>query len=197
MKLKYAGIRYELPRRLAALTATTALAGAVFLPTQAEADAWYSIHPADCQAPFLSQAGPMRWHEHYLFNPKDNGVTYVVCPVTIDAFPADFSPGFSTYVFAAGAVGTGASTDVPQCFLAAAGRNNLAMDSFVDVPGGAQTFVAPLVTTPQPPRWSAAAFVNNDAIRTATASDRFDRNHAIFCRLPPGYGISLLGLYVQ
>lgn len=48
-----------------------------------------------CQAPYLAQANNLRWHEHYLVNPKDSTTTWVVCPIAFDGttIPNEFQIG--------------------------------------------------------------------------------------------------------
>lgn len=151
------------------------------------------MHPAGCQAPFLSQAGPMRWHENYLMNPATNISTFVICPLTFDPDVVAFPAGVSTYVRVDGAIQAGAAFQAPQCFFTSASRENLFLDPYIDVPGGDRTFIQLLPTTSTAPRWFAETFVSNDAITAATgAGFPGFRNAAVFCQLPPGYAISTI-----
>jgi hypothetical protein len=50
-----------------------------------------NISPSACEAPFLSQAERMRWHESYLMNPTTSVGTWVVCPINFDNDEVPFS----------------------------------------------------------------------------------------------------------
>jgi hypothetical protein len=182
--------RNRLGSRLAAgILAIGASLGAV--STQAND---INIHPAACQAPFLDQARPMRWHEHYIFNPLSNSLaTFVICPATYDNDVVNFPSGGSSFVRVDGATQNGAPSQAPACFFAAADRENLDLDPYVNTPGGARTFIQPLGTSLTFPRWFSQASISHDGIAAALgSSDPTFWNVAIFCQLPLGYGISNL-----
>jgi hypothetical protein len=48
-----------------------------------------------CQPPFQEQAGIIRWHEHYLINPKGSFDAWVVCPIAFETvnLPDPFNVG--------------------------------------------------------------------------------------------------------
>lgn len=178
-------------RLLSAASATLLLGAALSAPPSVAND--IVMHPAGCQAPFLSQAGPMRWHENYLMNPVTNISTFVICPLTFDSDVVTFPAGGLTNVRIDGAIQSGAGFQSPQCFFSSADRENLKLDPYINVPGGDRTFIQLLTTTSTSPRWFASAPISNDAISAATSSPNpAFRNAAVFCQLPPGYAISTI-----
>lgn len=180
-------------RLLSAASAILLLGATLSAPPSSAND--IVMHPAGCQAPFLSQAGPMRWHENYLMNPVGNISTFVICPLTFDPDVVNFPAAGTTNVRVDGAVQSGAAPQAPQCFFASADRENLKLDPYINIPGGDRTFITPLGTNLTFPRWFASVPVSNDAITAATggANPAF-RNAAVFCQLPPGYAISTIML---
>ena len=178
---------------LVALAAGTSLMLGIAAPSKVLAGT-VNIHPADCVAPFLSQAQRLRWHEQYLINPADSQNTWVVCPVTFDITSLPFTSGGGTSAVFAGAVQPGASSDAPLCFFAAAEYRNLQQLPYIDIPGGARKFVSSMSTNKTPPTWVAQGFFSNDNITAALggSSSPAIRNVAVFCQLPPGHSISLI-----
>jgi len=153
------------------------------------------MHPAGCQAPFLSQAGPMRWHEHYLMNPASNISTFVICPLTFDDDLVTFTAGFGSFIDIAGAIQNGAASQSPVCFFAAAASDNLNLDPYITMGGGGRTFIQPLSTSLSFPLWESVGTVSHDAIIAATGTPNpVYWNVALFCQLPPGYALSTLHL---
>lgn len=153
------------------------------------------MHPAGCQAPFLSQAGPMRWHEHYLMNPASNISTFVICPLTFDDDVVTFTAGSTSFIDIDGAIQNGAASQSPVCFFAAAASNNLNLDPYITTAGGDRTFIQPLGTSLTFPLWESGGTVSHDAIIAATGDPNpADWNVALFCQLPPGYALSTLHL---
>lgn len=149
-----------------------------------------NVAPSACQAPFLDQARPMRWHEWYIMNPVDNTTTWVICPLTFDEDVVNWPAGNTSSVNIHGASQTGASGS-PLCFLAAADRENLDLDPYVAVPGGARNYLQNLSTNVSPPRWTASGSVSHDAIRSSLNSNSAQNwGMTVLCRLPAGFGIS-------
>lgn len=178
-------------RALAFAGVGAALAGLLPLPQAMAND--INIHPAACQAPFLDQAFPMRWHEFYLMNPADNRSTWVICPTTWDEDVVTWPAGGSTNVQIHGAIQSGASGDAPLCFFGAADRDNLRLLPYIDIPGGAKNFVQNLGTTKTPPRWFSSGNVSHDSIRQALGGASTNPSRwgvSLFCQLPPGHAIS-------
>jgi hypothetical protein len=150
-----------------------------------------NMAPAGCQATFLDQAFPMRWHEFYLLNPASNRTTWVICPTTWDEDVVSWLAGNSTNVQIHGAIQPGASFQTPLCFFGAADRDNLELDPYINIPGGKRNFIQLLGTTLSQPRWSATARVDHDSVRQALQSNSAERwGVSLFCQLPPGYAIS-------
>lgn len=168
-----------------------ALAGFLPLPQAMAND--INIHPAACQAPFLDQAFPMRWHEFYLMNPADNRSTWVICPTTWDQDVVTWPVGGSTTVEIHGAIQAGASGDAPVCFFAATDRDNLQLPPYIETPGGARKFLQNLGTAMAEPRWSSSGNVSHASIWQALGGSSTDPSRwgvSLFCQLPPGYAIS-------
>jgi len=180
--------------KMTALAGLAALLSSLFAGPQAVAND-INMHPAGCQAPFLAQAYPMRWNEFYLMNPASNRATWVVCPTTWDQDVISWPAGGFTSVRIDGAVESGASADAPLCFFAAADRDNLNLQPYINIPGGKKNFVQNLATNKTPPRWFAQGAINHDALRAAlggTSSVRW--GVSLFCLLPPGHAISTIFL---
>jgi hypothetical protein len=150
-----------------------------------------NMHPAGCQAPFLDQAFPMRWHEMYLMNPASNRTTWVICPTTWDEDVVNWPAGASSFVEVHGAIESGASPNAPLCFFAAADRDNLQLPPYISIPGGKKSFIQNLGTTKTPPRWNAQASVSHDSILSALGNTGpFRWAVSVFCELPPGHAIT-------
>jgi len=184
------GLKAAVPAGLAAL-----LLPAIFAAPQAVAND-INMHPAGCQAPFLDQAFPMRWHELYLMNPASNRATWVICPTTWDGDEMTWPAGGYTYVRIAGAIQSGASADAPLCFFGAADLDNLDLPPYINIPGGKKSFIQNIATNKTPPRWFAQGGISNDAVRSALGGTSTTRwSVSLFCLLPPGHAIS--NIYVQ
>jgi len=182
---------------MAALAALAALFPALFAAPHVEAND-LNMHPANCQAPFLDQAFPMRWHELYLMNPASNRATWVICPTTWDQDYVDWPAGGFTSIRIAGAIQSGASADAPLCFFTAADLDNLDLPPYISIPGGKKTFIQNLSTTKTPPTWRSTGYILHDSLRSAlggatTNATRW--NVSLLCKLPPGHAIS--NIYMQ
>ena len=183
------------PRRLLStlLPATLLVIAGISTIPAAKAAEWYSVPPSACVAPFLYQAFPMRWHEAYLMNPADNIPNYVICPITTNA--AELAgANYSAQIY--GAKMSGASSDTPQCFFGVTDQYNLQQPPYLF--GNARRYITALntltsenfwVATPSVPITSAAVTA---AISPPTST--FTQAMAMWCLLPPGYGISQLVL---
>lgn len=155
-----------------------------------------NLHPASCQAPFLNQAFPMRWHEFYLMNPASNIPTWVICPTTWDWNVVTWPAGGTSNVQIYGAIQSGASSDAPLCFFSAADRDNLELSPYISIPGGKKSYIQNLSTTNTPPKWKATGFVSHDSIRSSLGGTNPSHwSVSVFCQLPPGYAIS--NIYIQ
>jgi len=153
-----------------------------------------NMHPAGCQAPFLDQAFPMRWHEFYLMNPATNQSTWVICPTTWDEDVVAWTAGSNSNVRIQGAVQTGASSDVPLCFFGAVERSNLELPPYISIPGAKKTFLQVLSTTKSAPNWNATTNVSHNDIRAALGNTPQNWAVSLFCKLPAGHAISYLAI---
>lgn len=153
-----------------------------------------SVHPASCQAPFLDQARPMRWHENYIMNPDTNQATYVICPISYN-FGTSFSAGSTVSIAVYGAAQSTASSQAPQCFFSVAGADNLLLAPYINIQGGDRTFTQPLQTQLGFPQWLAQGSISSDSVANALQNTNpAFRNAAVFCLLPTGYGISTISI---
>jgi hypothetical protein len=153
----------------------------------AKAAVFYTVPPSACFAPFLNQAFQLRWHEAYLMNPLDSVATYVICPLSVDAFA--LGPNIGVGVWGAnmsGAVGS------PQCFFTATDQKNLSQPPYIT--GVMRRYGTALPTTIAGSLWQAvtASPITRGAIDTAIGlpTNAGTQVNAVFCLLPPGWGIS-------
>ena len=181
------------PRRLLSTLLPAALlviAGLSTIPT-ARAAAYYSVPPSACVAPFLNQAFQLRWHEAYLMNPLDSVATYVLCPLTVDV--PDLAPNIAVGVWGANMSGALSS---PQCFFGATDQDNLSQPPYIA--GVKRRYVTALPTTIAGSLWQAisAPAITRTAIDTAIGAptNASTQANAVWCLLPPGWGISQLVL---
>jgi hypothetical protein len=181
------------------------LTATLFALPQAQAND-VNVPPSMCVAPFLDQAFPMRWHEHFLMNPSTGSRTWVICPLTFDNDVVTWSaPQPTVEIRVTGAISSDASlADVPQCFFTVADRLNLNQPPYVM--GPARTYQQGLGTTtnnPIPQIWQAAAITNIAAMRAAIGTNpgtpdagaMNDWSSTVFCRLPPGYSLSQIAVF--
>ena len=194
MFIKKTSIGVSLSRLFTATVVMNILAVAsitISSTTYASTDPDLSVHPNDCVAPFLSQAGPMRWHEHYLMNPASNGVTFVVCPINFnnDEMPNSTS-SFSLTV--RGARMDGASNTPATCFFTVYDSNDNTQQPPYITNGVTDRFTLPFTTAnlPAPPdrRWRASR--NVTYAQFSSVGSENTRMANVFCRLEPGYSIS-------
>lgn len=162
-----------------------------------------NVPPSMCVAPFLDQAFPMRWHEHFLMNPSTGTRTWVICPLTFDNDVVTWEDPISIRV--TGAISSDSSlADVPQCFFTVADRLNLNQPPYVM--GPARTYQQGLGTVtnnPIPQIWQATSNTSIAAMRAAIGTDPGISNGAaindwsstVFCRLPPGYSLSQIAVF--
>lgn len=150
-----------------------------------------NVHPSACVAPFLSQAQPLRWHELYLMNPATNVSTWVICPMTFDVDVVKF---MDFDVVVEGGVMSGASSDLPRCFFAVAGKDNLDQPPFIL--GNPKKFSVALSVSKTGARWGGVAgFVTQADIQADIGTPVLsDWVASVFCQLPPGHSITLIRL---
>jgi len=150
------------------------------------------VAAANCVAPYLDQAFPMRKHENYLMNPVGNVPTWVICPMDLDAdgIPATFS------TFLAGGIMAGASGELPTCFFTVNSAANLLQPPFIYGTAAKYQLSMPVAKhTTIPGLWyGSAPVVSANDIASALGIDRKYWAATIFCKLPPGYSISQLSI---
>lgn len=64
--------------------ATVAVAWCASMVASSPAIADVNIGALACQPPYQEQAGIIRWHEHYLINPRGSFDAWVVCPIAFE-----------------------------------------------------------------------------------------------------------------
>ena len=181
------------PRRLLStlLPATLLVIAGLSTMPAAKAAVFYSVPPSACFAPFLNQAFQLRWHEAYLMNPSDSVATYVLCPLSVDAFALGSNIGVGVW----GANMSGASGS-PQCFFTVTDQDNLSQPPYIT--GVARRYGTALATTISGSLWEAttASPITRAVIDTAIGSptNAGTQVNAAFCLLPPGWGISQIVL---
>jgi hypothetical protein len=132
MKSQLSQAKSKVVRLSVALTSAIVLSG-LFSPQSIANDV--QVAPANCVAPYLDQAFPMRWHENYLMNPTSNIATWVICPMDLDV---DVLPvGFVAFV--TGGIMSGASGELPSCFFTVNSAVNLLQPPFIPGPAAIYT----------------------------------------------------------
>ncbi len=149
-----------------------------------------NVHPASCQAPFLDQAFPMRWHEYFIMNPTSGVDTWVICPVTFDN--DEYSSGDSFDINARGGVMSGASGDIPTCIFSVNDEENLDQPGFVS--GTRRVYEQALSVTRSGSGWNGSTTVDYDDIATAVVGNKNGWAMAVRCKLPIGHGVSQIAL---
>lgn len=171
-----------------ALTSAIVLSGLFASPSIASD---VQVAPANCVAPYLDQAFPMRWHENYLMNPSTNIATWVICPMDLDA--ESFSPTFS--VFVAGGIMSGASGELPSCFFTVNSASNLLQPQYIYGAASKYQLSMPVAVVPTSPIWYASVPVTTSDISTWLVDSSRYWAVSLFCKLPPGYSISQLHIH--
>jgi hypothetical protein len=184
MKSQLSQAKNNVVRLSVALTSAIVLSG-LFSPQSIANDV--QVAPANCVAPYLDQAFPMRWHENYLMNPTSNIATWVICPMDLDV---DVLPvGFVAFV--TGGIMSGASGELPSCFFTVNSAVNLLQPPFIPGPAAIYTLSMQVDTLDTYPIWTAGIGVNALDVYAFLLDPEF-WSASIFCKLPPGYGISQL-----
>jgi hypothetical protein len=155
-------------------TSDKSLAGGPFVPA------------ANCVAPFLTQAVPMQWNESYVMNPTGNQDTWVVCPVPWDnaTLPDDFP------VFASGSLMSGASSELPSCFLSVTSYRNTTLRPYRT--GNNLRFQKAMPTTILDANegiWGATAFTSFNEFGPILGAGV---TMNVFCKLPNGWSLTHL-----
>jgi hypothetical protein len=174
------------------------------LGSVAPAVADVNIGALACQPPFLDQAAAIRWHEHYLINPKGSRTTWVVCPIAFEtaSLPDRFTVGaFGNY-------------NIPginvQCYLNVVDiRNqNIPTLNFLNNPGQDMTYRRIMETqNPANTLWSAWTTVSLGEVAAAMMRPQWtpidpsqSRGPAYWtitvnCELQPGSALNMVSLW--
>jgi hypothetical protein len=143
---------------------------------------------ASCFAPFLDQAFPMRWHEHFLMNPTTGVTTFVICPINFDNDEWGNTTSISS-VRVNGGIMAGADPSDPLCFFTVNSGTNLNQPPFIT--GTDQTFTVSMPISRNGSNWNARlSNVQISAINAGAGNDKNAWAAAFFCKLPTGYSVS-------
>jgi hypothetical protein len=151
-----------------------------------------------CQAPYLDQAFPMRWHEHYIYNPEANQTTWVVCPVAFETLI--LTDPFRVGVFG---VKTQGASGFPVCYMNVVSLSNQHLTGVMDNPGQRYIYTQQLTNFAppgMPQAWVAFRIINQQDIRDIMDQGGGGGGPAnwtitVNCRLPPGHAIGMISLY--
>ena len=142
-----------------------------------------NVAASTCRAPYLDQAGPMRWHEHYLMNPSSNRDTWVICPFIFDN--DILVPGIYG-VRVRGSFMADASSELPTCFFTANHVKNAMQEPYRSGPNRTYTRHLPSVFGTGGLGWYAVAVFSFDEI----GGDESAWVFSVFCKLTSGFSIS-------
>jgi hypothetical protein len=151
-----------------------------------------NISPSACEAPFLSQAERMRWHESYLMNPTSSVATWVVCPVTFDN--DELASGSTLTMRIQGTYMSGAASWPTCSFHATDAWNRYQAPYSTATPNYKYNQALALNTYLSNTVWMRSGNVDMSAIEAAIGTDRDDWQFAVSCYLPPGISISQIEL---
>ncbi|MCG6984525.1 MAG: hypothetical protein LJE61_04865 [Thiocapsa sp.] len=156
------------------------------------AQADVNVPALECVAPFLNQAFPMRWHEHYLLNPLGNQATWVVCPLSFEhtALPQRFAVA----VFGVKQPGT---TQFHRCVVNFIDLFNEDIPGVSDNP--AQNLIASgLMANPNQPgqRWVSVINATIPGVTNAIGGGCGPAcwTISVNCLLPPGFAVQMISL---
>lgn len=174
----------------------SAVGAAVLAPSVAVADL---NQPAlACQAPYLDQAEPMRWHEHYLMNPPTNRGTWVVCPLPIESnnMTATFRIGaFGNFLPGNVTVPPG---EFPRCYVNIVDLQNQDLTPYISNPGQRRIYTALLATqNPVNTLWWSASALSVQAVANAIGQTCGPDcwGVSVNCYLPTGYALGMVSQY--
>lgn len=165
---------------------------ALMVPNSASGD--LNVPALACQAPFLDQAEPMRWHEHFLMNPPGNRTTWVVCPLPVET-------DVMNNTFTVGAFGNfipnAAGSEAPLCYVNIIDITNQHIQEFWENPGQMKVYQRLLDTqNPINTIWSVASNLSvaeiNARLNSPCANPPDCWGVSLNCKLPPGYGLNMV-----
>ena len=173
----------------AMFSAGALLAGGMATTYSAYADDMV-VHPSSCVAPFLSQAGPMRWHEFFVMNPDTNIATYLICPINFDPDTSTLGSGGSFTVQVFGGRMDSAGSGLPTCEVKVHRNTNLRLGIYLNRPPD-YTYKEGMPVSNSGSLWRASLSVNRTDIENKLdTTSQYEWALAAVCLLPPGYGVS-------
>lgn len=183
----------ENARTFVSACVATSLAVASFGLTPGVATADLNVPALACQAPFLYQAEPMRWHEHYLMNPPGNQGTWVVCPLPIETLNMNNT-------FTIGAFGnfiSGQSNESPYCYLNIIDITNQHLQGFLENPGQMKIYQRLLSTqNPINTLWRVVSTVTVQEVVNRIGQSCTNPADcwgvSLNCYLPTGHGLNMV-----
>jgi hypothetical protein len=168
-----------------------ALMSVIYPGTPALADDT-NISPSACEAPFLSQAERMRWHESYLMNPTSSVATWVVCPVNFDN---DELAGATSLTISIQGTYMAGALSWPTCtFHATDAWNRYQAPYSTATPNYKFNKALALSTHLSDTVWERYGSVSISAINAAIGTAKDDWQFSVSCYLPPGISISQIEL---
>jgi hypothetical protein len=178
------------------VTTTTAIIAGVFSMSPwsvQDAVADLNVPALTCQAPFLSQAGPMRWHESYVWNPAGNVGTWLVCPMPIET--ANLAVSF--WVGAWGNFQIGVTNESPFCMLQITDIENQHIAQYLPNPGQKKIYSEMLDTrNPVNTIWSAATQFQTAEVTQELGSRGPEYwSVSLACYIPSGHGLNVTSVF--
>jgi hypothetical protein len=175
-----------------ALVSAVVFSTALLAPT-GSALADLNVPGLACQAPYMDQAYPMRWHEHYLYNPENNQDTWVVCPVAFET--SELPNPFIVSVFG---VFTQGARGFPVCYMNVVSLRNQHLNGILNNPGQRHIYTVQLTNrTPFGQLWAADGQLDFATV-TAGLNNGGDPplwTITVNCMLPPGHSVGMTSLY--
>jgi hypothetical protein len=191
-------------RRFPEATVAAAVVVAANLAAVVPAVADVNIGALACQAPFLSQAQNIRWHEHYMINPVTSETTWVVCPIAFET--KDLPDTF--YVGAFGNATVPGSNALCFANVVDLRNQNIPTFGFLDNPGQDMIFQTIMSTqNPANTLWSSWATLTKAGINAAMMNPPATPIEpgggkgpaywtiTINCRLSPGQALNMVSLW--
>jgi hypothetical protein len=173
------------------LAAALTLTAVGFLPTGATL-ADVNVPGLSCQAPNLTEAEGLRWHEQYIMNPRDGDrARWVVCPLAVETLIYPEVVGF--WVSGVKAPGT---LEFPVCAFNAVSAFNQDIPGFVDNPGASLKTIEPMEVVSLPGQnWAFRFITSRGFLESAVGDSLENQTYSVNCRLPPGYALQMVSLF--
>lgn len=153
------------------------------------------VHPASCVAPFLFQAGPMRWHENFVMNPDTNSeATYLICPMDFNPDIVTLAAGGTFRIQVLGGRMDTAGTGLPTCEFKVHRNTNLKQGIYINRAPN-QTYSEGMTSQSSGSLWGAFVDITRtDVSDDLGTADQHQWALATVCLLPLGYSISQIWL---